>query len=143
MSQLFDPEWSTNPDLPRNPMTSKIIRRPLLDLSVLCLFPKKASPATRVLLRMCVADSQAPRQPKQTDVEKFERFPQMMCAMGAARVDVVDARRASRSLEDQAYDFVIVPDGQERAVAKEFEEVEVRTMTWVKQCIITGRLVRL
>lgn len=73
------------------------------------------------------------------DPQASLRYSQMMCAMGAASVEVVtEAKKASQDLAQ--YDYVVANDEKADAVRKELKGKEVGTVTWFKQCLITGLL---
>ena len=69
-----------------------------------------------------------------------EMVPRIVLCMGAATVEsVTHAKHASQSLQE--YDFVLVRESQDIDRFRELEQcVDVN---WVKDCLISGRLLTL
>ncbi|KAG8881403.1 hypothetical protein FRB97_009598 [Tulasnella sp. 331] len=120
VSQLFDQAWSTDESLLHDVFRSRIVRRPWMDLRILCVF----SGGKR----------------KSGDPQANQRYPQMMVAMGAESVEVVtNVKNASNVI--CTYDYVVLADENLVGMTKELKGAgakQVGGVNWFKQCLITG-----
>lgn len=69
----------------------------------------------------------------------------MMCAMGAARVEVISALK-DRALDANEYDYIILKDEKadvalEKGSFGDFTIEQIRSVTWFKQCLILGSVI--
>ncbi|KAI0748118.1 hypothetical protein C8Q80DRAFT_717960 [Daedaleopsis nitida] len=93
---------------------------------------------------LCVSSSFVPCRQKgkkngATKKDAAEMVPRIILCMGAATVEAVaDFKHASRGLDD--YDYVVVPDSD----FDRFPDLDVCVdVNWVKNCLISGRLLAL
>ena len=70
-------------------------------------------------------------------MEASRTVPLIILAMGADRVESVSDPKYASELDLTKYDYVVVKDAPPQPLAADVSFVDV---TWIKECLIAGRL---
>ncbi|EGN93269.1 hypothetical protein SERLA73DRAFT_189814 [Serpula lacrymans var. lacrymans S7.3] len=130
VSQLIDMDWGNSPEhlseIMYNPVASKLFSLK----SVVCVGADFVP-----LPRAKKVNSDAERAK-----EASRTVPYIILAMGADRVEAVsDIKYASKS-DLASFDYVVVKDNGEAGVSLRQDGVKLVHLSWVKDCLIAGRL---
>ncbi|GJE87006.1 BRCT domain-containing protein [Phanerochaete sordida] len=130
ITQMVDVDWGSCPDHLRDIMGNRVPSKLLHDLNILCVL-QDVAPGKGAKRGSSDADRSR---------EATRMIPRILLCMGAARVEAVDGL-AHASTKLDRYDYVVVKDAEEvRRVAKARSLENCVAFPWVKECLITGRI---
>ncbi|TFY81561.1 hypothetical protein EWM64_g2453 [Hericium alpestre] len=136
VSQIVDLDWGTCKEHLSEVLTNPVATKLLTGKSVLLLGTEYFPPSTG-RRRSVKQGSSGP------DNGNMDSVPRIILAMGAARVEVVADAKSALDTKLTSYDYVIVKDESSPVYTNAKADVTCVPMQWVKDCLISGRLLPL